>query len=246
MKTPNDLATAVAGLVGFMSGGPAGAAAGGVIGNLLTGGSIENSLQSGIASLMNATLGGKLGMGLNVMNAMSGGGGGNNFNPLLNAFSGVQQQMGVTPTANMQTQNKGGLPSLLNSIMPGLQNEKGGFAGDALGAAVFNTLLGRLGGDPSGLGAFELEQMRTGERNPSYRGTPVFAAQGGMIRGPGTGKSDSIPAAIYQNGGRVQEARLSDGEFVMTADAVKGAGGGDRAKGAAEMYKMMNRLERRA
>ena len=74
----------------------------------------------------------------------------------------------------------------------------------------------------------------------------MSAAQGGYIEGPGTGKSDSIPAAIYQNGGRVQEARLSDGEFVMTADAVKGAGGGNRAKGAAEMYKMMNRFERMA
>jgi hypothetical protein len=39
---------------------------------------------------------------------------------------------------------------------------------------------------------------------------------------------------------------LSDGEFVMTADAVRSAGGGDRAKGAAKMYEMMNRLERRA
>ena len=78
------------------------------------------------------------------------------------------------------------------------------------------------------------------------RGGIIGAAAGGMISGPGTGKSDSIPAAIYQDGGRVQEARLSDGEFVMTADAVKGAGGGNRAKGAAEMYKMMNRFERRA
>ena len=54
---------------------------------------------------------------------------------------------------------------------------------------------------------------------------------GGMIAGPGTGKSDSIPAAIYQNGGRVQEARLSDGEFVMTADAVKGAGAAIERRG---------------
>ena len=82
-----------------------------------------------------------------------------------------------------------------------------------------------------------------------YKGTAVtdfrYAAEGGMIEGPGTGTSDSIPAAIYQNGGRVQEARLSDGEFVMTADAVKGAGGGNPAK-AAEMYKMMNNFERMA
>ena len=69
---------------------------------------------------------------------------------------------------------------------------------------------------------------------------------GGMIEGPGTGTSDSVPAMIYQNGGPVQEARLSDGEFVMTADAVKGAGSGDRAAGAAKMYQMMNSFEGRA
>ena len=74
----------------------------------------------------------------------------------------------------------------------------------------------------------------------------MMAANGGFIQGPGTGKSDSIPAMIYQNGGPVQEARLSDGEFVMTADAVKGAGSGNRAAGAAKMYQMMNKLERRA
>ena len=58
------------------------------------------------------------------------------------------------------------------------------------------------------------------------------AARGGEITGPGTGTSDSIPA------------RLSDGEFVMTADAVRGAGNGDRNLGAARMYDMMSRYER--
>jgi hypothetical protein len=57
---------------------------------------------------------------------------------------------------------------------------------------------------------------------------------GGFSQGPGTGTSDSIPAM------------LSDGEFVMTADAVRGAGGGDRREGAKRMYEMMDRLETRA
>lgn len=59
----------------------------------------------------------------------------------------------------------------------------------------------------------------------------LVAAHGGHIEGPGTGTSDSIPAM------------LSDGEFVMTAKAVRGAGGGDRKKGAREMYKMMRQFE---
>jgi hypothetical protein len=61
-----------------------------------------------------------------------------------------------------------------------------------------------------------------------------LAAKGGKVDGPGTGTSDSIPA------------RLSDGEFVFTAKAVRGAGGGSRMKGAKKMYEMMNKFERMA
>ena len=57
---------------------------------------------------------------------------------------------------------------------------------------------------------------------------------GGESKGPGTGTSDSIPAM------------LSDGEFVMTAKAVRGAGGGDRREGARKMYQAMDKLEARA
>ena len=53
----------------------------------------------------------------------------------------------------------------------------------------------------------------------------------GEVSGPGTGTSDSVPA------------RLSDGEFVLTAKAVRGAGGGDRDMGAARLYDMMSELE---
>jgi len=71
---------------------------------------------------------------------------------------------------------------------------------------------------------------------PGTLGSPgggiATVAAGGEIMGPGTGTSDSIPA------------RLSDGEFVMTAEAVRNAGGGNRALGAARMYDMMNRFER--
>jgi len=69
-------------------------------------------------------------------------------------------------------------------------------------------------------------------------------AMGGMIEGPGTGTSDSIDAVIMQNGQPVQQALLSDGEFVMTERAVRGAGNGDRDQGAARMYEMMRQFER--
>jgi len=69
---------------------------------------------------------------------------------------------------------------------------------------------------------------------PDWRFLPELPGKydmGGEVIGPGTGTSDSIPA------------RLSDGEFVMTADAVRNAGGGDRNLGAARMYDMMRRFE---
>tara|TARA_R100000654_G_scaffold46569_1_gene72764 strand:+ start:2897 stop:3694 length:798 start_codon:yes stop_codon:yes gene_type:complete len=66
---------------------------------------------------------------------------------------------------------------------------------------------------------------------------------GGLIEGPGTGTSDSIKAGIYQNGKKVQEARLSDEEFVMTRKAVAGAGNGDTNLGAKRMYAMMDKFE---
>lgn len=62
----------------------------------------------------------------------------------------------------------------------------------------------------------------------------VDARVGGHLEGPGTGTSDSIPA------------RLSDGEFVMTAKAVRGAGDGDRKAGARRMYQLMHEFEKRA
>ena len=54
----------------------------------------------------------------------------------------------------------------------------------------------------------------------------------GEIAGKGTGTSDDIPAM------------LSDGEFVMTAQAVRNAGGGSRKAGAQNMYKLMKNLEK--
>ena len=69
---------------------------------------------------------------------------------------------------------------------------------------------------------------------------------GGLIEGPGTGTSDDVKAGIYQNGKKVQEARLSDEEFVMTKKAVTGAGNGDPKLGAKRMYAMMDKFERMA
>ena len=65
-------------------------------------------------------------------------------------------------------------------------------------------------------------------------GISNFPRKNGPIQGPGTETSDDIPAM------------LSDGEFVMTARAVRGAGNGSRKNGMNKMYDMMRTFERNA
>ena len=82
-------------------------------------------------------------------------------------------------------------------------------------------------------------QIATGERRPDFR----RMAQGGLIKGPGTGTSDSIPAQIYQNGMPVQEAALSTDEFVLRKKDVDALGGGSNGAGAARLYALQRRID---
>ena len=130
---------------------------------------------------------------------------------------------------------------ILNTFVPMLAGTYGGRETDAQAwdrkrKQRIQQLAWMYGVDPS---------MITGEMtNPWYDNTPPaldwrYANQGGImnldaggnVSGPGTGTSDSI------------NAKLSDGEFVMTAKAVENFGGGDRQAGAQRMYSLMNQLD---
>ena len=66
-----------------------------------------------------------------------------------------------------------------------------------------------------------------------------YSDGGRLLKGPGDGVSDSIPATI----GDRQPARLADGEFVVPARIVSEIGNGSTDAGARELYKMMNRVQ---
>jgi len=87
---------------------------------------------------------------------------------------------------------------------------------------------------PSNYEGFEDMQVQS-ELIPLNRasggGVKDLRQSGGMSLGPGTEKSDSIPAM------------LSDGEFVMTSRAVRGIGDGSRKLGAKRLYDMMHKAE---
>jgi len=65
-----------------------------------------------------------------------------------------------------------------------------------------------------------------------------YARGGRMLKGPGDGMSDSIPASI---GGK-RPARLATEEFVVPADVVSHLGNGSSDAGAKQLYAMMDRV----
>ena len=67
-----------------------------------------------------------------------------------------------------------------------------------------------------------------------------YSDGGRMLRGPGDGMSDSIPATIANK----QPARLADGEFVVPADVVSHLGNGSTDAGAKKLYSMMDKIRK--
>jgi hypothetical protein len=68
-----------------------------------------------------------------------------------------------------------------------------------------------------------------------------YSDGGRLLKGPGDGVSDSIPATI---GRKNQPARLADGEFVIPARIVSELGNGSTEAGAKKLYAMMDRVQR--
>jgi hypothetical protein len=67
-----------------------------------------------------------------------------------------------------------------------------------------------------------------------------YSDGGQLLRGPGDGVSDDIPATIGDN----QPARLADGEFVVPARIVSELGNGSTEAGARKLYAMMDRIKK--
>jgi len=129
-----------------------------------------------------------------------------------------------------------------------------GMGGDNMLFKILNTQLGE--GAAAGLLAQllsgdEEEDTRSSWEKRPYAGGKQYGRlgginynQGGLAQYPrrdggidpneGSGTQDDVPAM------------LTAGEFVMTRDAVEGAGGGDVQQGINRMYSMMDKFERMA
>ena len=85
-----------------------------------------------------------------------------------------------------------------------------------------------------------VEAAKGGIMHGDLGGYSDYAAGGRLLKGPGDGVSDSIPAVI----GNKQPARLADGEFVVPARIVSELGNGSTEAGARKLYAMMERIQK--
>ena len=260
---------AVTGAIGFAIGGPMGASIGAGLGSAVRGDNPSN-----IAT--NALMGYGLG-GLGASAGLVGGQGLGAFGKSIGTTTGLFKGTPVTEMNRQQLQNIVNKDMIQKKLLEektlgqkalGFIKNKPLTAG-ALGLGA----LGALGAfkeeegtkmppppEPGSQGSFDYSTGKVRYYDPQTRDysaiTPQipqiyqakdggdiknFPRKTGQIDGPGTEKSDDIPAM------------LSDGEFVMTAQAVRGLGalnGADkddkleqRRKGAKMMYEMMDKFE---
>jgi hypothetical protein len=84
----------------------------------------------------------------------------------------------------------------------------------------------------------ELERARSEKSEKMAAGGLASASSGYYLGGKTDGMADNVPANIDGN----QEARLSDGEFVVPADVVSHLGNGNSDAGAEQLHGMMNNV----
>jgi protein-disulfide isomerase-like protein with CxxC motif len=120
---------------------------------------------------------------------------------------------------------------------------KGGVAELPDGAFVLPArITSEVGNGSTNAGAQKLRAME--QRLLGKNAQPVnlgrYSGGGNLVRGAGDGVSDSVPATI---GGR-QPARIADGEYIVSREAVKKLGNGSTEAGARKLYAMMDRVQK--
>jgi hypothetical protein len=260
---------AITGAIGFAIGGPAGASIGAGLGSAIRGDNPANIATSALMGYGLGALGGSAGLvggqGLGALGSSIGsvtglGGQAAAAAPTSNATLAAQMEANAVKQAATSAAQKEGLLSQVGGFIKDNPLTAGALGLGAIGA------LGGLDEEEEesnipeppkagsvapldlstpGVSFFDPATGSYGAAAPTYRSLKDggFPRKTGQISGPGTEKSDDIPAM------------LSDGEFVMTAKAVRGLGAlngaskddklEQRRKGAKQMYDMMDKLEKK-
>ena len=202
-------------------------------GNFFGGGLPKNALTMGMG-------GGYLGGGL-PRNALTAGLGGSYLVNQLN-----KQQAAPQPTTTTQISGgtmapympPSGLAAADTSMIPNIQMPQQQNVDRQLGLEAFYPMMEQqLAAKGS-----QLQSQGYAEGGTANGGYSLgsYSDGGRLLRGPGDGVSDSIPASI----GNRQPARLADGEFVVPARIVSEIGNGSTEAGARKLYAMMDRVQK--
>jgi len=150
-----------------------------------------------------------------------------------------------TPIAAPATDNSFN-PITNYSIGPSFDSSDGRSDASGLGGTSYGSVAAGYGGGSEAANGGLMDS------HYAYGGGITALAEGGMynlgsysdggrlLKGPGDGVSDDIPATIGQN----QPARLADGEFVVPARIVSELGNGSTEAGARKLYAMMDRVQK--
>ena len=112
----------------------------------------------------------------------------------------------------------------------------GGLMGMAMGGSAHPSFFSKATGKFN----FHPAKIYAGGGSTDQYNLGSYSDGGRLLRGPGDGVSDSIPATI----GKGQPARLADGEFVVPARIVSELGNGSTDAGAKQLYAMMDRIQK--
>lgn len=195
----------------------------------------SNSMQDAFRNFYGPVLGGGLGsMGLN------------------GSYMGVPysklfgQQAAPQPTTTTETTGgtmapympPSGLAAANTAMIPNIQMQPQQNVNQQLGLEAFYPMMEQQ----LALKGSNLQAQGYAEGGTANGGYSLgsYSDGGRLLRGPGDGVSDSIPASI----GDRQPARLADGEFVVPARIVSEIGNGSTEAGARKLYAMMDRVQK--
>jgi hypothetical protein len=173
----------------------------------------------------------------------------------MDGYSSDQQAADARADAESRSQDRDTSP--VGSEHEGTQDRDSGGPSDARGGYLHHGQFDQRMARGGVSGHLRPPQPFYANGKFSYKGPQVYADGGGiadlaghynlggysdggrLLKGPGDGVSDDIPATI----GHGQPARLADGEFVVPARIVSEIGNGSTDAGARELYKMMDRIQ---
>ena len=159
----------------------------------------------------------------------------NPFSDIGNMFKQAYQDFKDMPTKDKLLY--GGISSLAAPTIMGMLKKKKPLGG----VAPYSGPLSKFTYDPAQYTPLQTAQPTPYQPRYAQGGLSDlggYSDGGRMLKGPGDGMSDDIPASIANR----QPARLANEEFVIPADVVSHLGNGSSEAGAKQLYKMMDRV----